>query len=154
MTSSDLTYRKTAIEGETGLGLLIALFDTLAGDLRRAAQAERHGDIGRRCRETNHALLLIAHLEECVSQSEGGELSRKLAAFYSGLKRQIINAQAKRSAVLLEDLMNDVLAVRAHWHQANAAATPRPEYVPAGSAQDSPYGGAASAGYSQVSWSA
>lgn len=154
MTFSDLTYRKTAIEGESGLGLLIALFDTLVGDLRRAAQAERDGNISKRAQEANHALLVIAHLEECVAQSEGGELSRKLTAFYIGLKRQIINAQAKRSAVLLEKLMADVLAVRAYWDQANVPATPMPEFPSSAPAQDVSYGAVAYAGFSQGSWSA
>ena len=154
MTFSDLTYRKTAIEGESGLGLLIALFDTLAGDLRRAAQAERSGDISKRCREANHAILVIAHLEECVAQSEGGELSRKLTAFYVGLKGQIINAQAQRSAVLLEKLMADVLAVRAYWDRANVPGTPIPEFASVAPAQDLSYGAVAYAGYSQGSWSA
>lgn len=154
MTFSDLTYRKTAIEGESGLGLLIALFDTLAGDLRRAAQAERDGDIGKRSREANHALLVIAHLEECVAQSEGGELSRKLTAFYVSLKGQIINAQAKRSAALLEKLMSDVLAVRTYWDQANVPATPFPEFAAAAPAQDPSYGSVAYAGSSLGSWSA
>jgi hypothetical protein len=41
MTPTDLAYRKTAVEGASGMGLLIALYDTLAGDLRRAAAAQR-----------------------------------------------------------------------------------------------------------------
>jgi len=37
MNRTDMAYRKSAVEGATGFGLLIALYDTLAGDLRRAA---------------------------------------------------------------------------------------------------------------------
>lgn len=154
MTQSDLTYRKTAIEGDSGLGLLVALFDTLAGDLRRAAQAEREGDIGKRAQEASHALLLLSHLEECVAQSEGGELSRKLNAFYGRLKGQIINAQAKRSAVLLEKLMDEVLAVRGIFQKADVQVTLVPEFAPAVPAQELSYGAVAYAGYSQGRWSA
>ena len=154
MTLSDLTYRKTAIEGDSGLGLLIALFDTLAGDLRRAAKAERDGDIGKRGREANHALLVIAHMEQCVAESSGGELARKLTAFYGSLKRQLIGAQAKRSAGLLEKLMTEVLAVRALWQRSDVPASAVPELTPSGPAQNLSYGFVAYSEQSQGSWSA
>jgi hypothetical protein len=51
MNRTDVTYRKTAAEGASGFGLLIALYDTLAGDLRRAAEAERSNDIEQRCHD-------------------------------------------------------------------------------------------------------
>ena len=54
MNRTDLAYRRTAAEAASGLGLLIALFDTLAGDLRRAAEAQRANDIERRSREARH----------------------------------------------------------------------------------------------------
>ena len=37
MNPTELAYRKTAVEGASGFGLMIALYDTLAGNLRRAA---------------------------------------------------------------------------------------------------------------------
>ena len=37
MSPTEMAYRKTAIGGASGFGLLVALYDTLAGDLRRAA---------------------------------------------------------------------------------------------------------------------
>jgi flagellin-specific chaperone FliS len=45
MSPTEMAYRKTAVGGASGFGLLIALYDTLAGDLRRAADAERANDI-------------------------------------------------------------------------------------------------------------
>ena len=51
MTRTDLAYRKTAVEGASGFGLLIALYDTLASDLRRAARSRA----GQRHREAEPA---------------------------------------------------------------------------------------------------
>ena len=65
-----LFYRKAATEGASGFGLLVGLFDTLAGDLRRAAEAQRARDIEKRCKEGNHALLVIGHLEDWVNHGE------------------------------------------------------------------------------------
>jgi flagellin-specific chaperone FliS len=115
MSPTELAYRKTAIGGASGFGLLIALCDTLAGDLRRAADAERRNNIEKRCREVNHALLVIAHLEDGLARGAGGELARQLSAFYSSLRRAVNDAQACRSPEMLEQQMNKVLNLRGVW---------------------------------------
>ena len=53
MSPTEMAYRKTAIGGASGFGLLIALYDTLAGDLRRAAEAERSSNLESRTREVD-----------------------------------------------------------------------------------------------------
>jgi flagellar protein FliS len=125
-----MAYRKTAAEGGSGLGLLIALYDTLAGDLRRAAAAERNNDIVQRAREVNHALLVIAYLEQWLSQGTGGELADQLAALYASLRRKLIEAQARRSAAILEEQMALVLQVREGWQAIELRSTPAPEILP------------------------
>ena len=117
MDSTALAYRKTAAEGASGFGMLIALYDTLAGDLRRAADAERNNDIEKRCLEVNHALLVIAHLQDWVDEESGGELSRKLIGFYSSLSQKLIEAQARRSVEMLEQQMRLVLDIRETWQE-------------------------------------
>lgn len=115
MSPTEMAYRKTAIGGASGFGLLVALYDTLAGDLRRAADAERDDDLEKRTRELTHALLVVAHLEDRVTRGSGGELADQLTGFYRSLRRKIIEAQAKRSAAILEDQMNLVLKLREAW---------------------------------------
>jgi flagellar protein FliS len=115
MSPTEIAYRKTALSGASGFGLLIALYDTLAGDLRRAAEAERANDIEKRCREANHALLVIAHLEDLIDRGPGGELAKNMKAFYASLRRKMVQAQAKRSATMLEEQMKEVLDLRAIW---------------------------------------
>ena len=117
MNRTDLAYRRTAAEAASGLGLLIALFATLAGDLRRAAEAQRANDIERRSREARHALLVIGYLEDWVARGTDGELARELIAFYSSMRRKLIEAAARKSAKLLEQQMDRVLELREHWQQ-------------------------------------
>jgi flagellar biosynthetic protein FliS len=124
MTQTDLAYRRTAAESATGLGLLISLFDTLAGDLRRAAQAQHDNDIERRCREVRHALLVIGHLESWVDRGTGGALAQELAAFYSSLRRKLIEAEAGNSSEVLERQMFRVLELREHWQQVELRTEP------------------------------
>jgi flagellar biosynthetic protein FliS len=129
MNSTDLAYRKTAVEGASGFGLLIALFDTLAGNLRRSAAAQRRNDLENRCNEAKHAIVVIGYLENCLTHSAGGELTRQLSLFYSRLRRNLIEAQAKQSAEMLEQEMAEVLRIREHWQkveQRNLATEPEP----------------------------
>lgn len=113
-----------AAEGGNGFNLLTALFDTLAGDLRRAAEAQRNQDIEKRCRETKHAFLVIGHLEEWLNSGSGGELAKQLFAFYSRLRCRLLEAQARSSAELLEQQMADVLAIREHWQKMDVRRLP------------------------------
>lgn len=115
MARTDLAYRRTAAEASSGLGLLITLYDTLAGDLRRAAEAQREEDIERRCREVRHALLIIGYLEDWINRGTGGTLAQELNAFYASLRRGLIEAQAMRSAEILEKQMGRVLELREQW---------------------------------------
>jgi len=130
MNRTDLAYRKNAAEATSGLGLLIALYDTLAGDLRRAAQAQRNGKIEHRCREIRHALLVIGYLEDWVTRGPGGSLAQELVAFYSSLRRKLIEAEAAGSPSLLEQQMDKVLDLREHWQQFEfRAESSRPEIL-------------------------
>jgi flagellin-specific chaperone FliS len=117
MNRTDMAYRKSAVEGATGFGLLIALYDTLAGDLRRAAAAQRANDIATRCRETKHALLVIAYLEDGLQRGSGGALAQVLSRFYSELRCAIINAQINQSPETLEQQMGAAIKIREHWQK-------------------------------------
>jgi flagellar protein FliS len=149
-----MAYRKSAVGGASGFGLLIALYDTLAGDLRRAADAERANDIERRCREVNHALLVVAHLEDGISRGSGGELAQQLKALYASLRRKMIEAQAMRSAEILEQQIAQVLNVRAVWQElelrSSSSTVETPSWVPASSYP----GGSQQFERSASSWSA
>lgn len=117
MRRPDLAYRKTTAEAAGGLGLLIALFDTLAGDLQRAARAQRNADVGGRCREIHHALLILGMLEDWVSRGPGGQLADELIEFYSSLRRNLISAQAGQSAEQIDQQMTRVLNLREQWQR-------------------------------------
>jgi flagellar biosynthetic protein FliS len=128
----EFTYRKTvAAASASGLGLLIGLYDTLAADLRRAAAAERDDDIELRCREVNHALTVIGHLEDWLARGPDGMLAQQLIAFYATLRRRLIEAQVKRSAELLEEQIDEILTLRGVWQGVEFKSGPSgPEILP------------------------
>ena len=63
MSTTEMTYTLSAIESASPIGLMVVLFDTLAGDLHRAVAALNRSDIETRCKELNHASLVIGQLE-------------------------------------------------------------------------------------------
>jgi flagellar protein FliS len=117
MNPTEMAYRKTAVEGASGFGLLIALYDTLAGNLRRAADAQRCNDIQKRCQEVNHVLLVIGYLEDWIDREGGGELAEKLIAFYSDMRLKMNQAQARSSVEIFEQQMELVLSIRGTWQE-------------------------------------
>ena len=121
LSETGLSYRRSAIEGARPIGLIIALFDTLVGDLRRAADALRKNDIETRCRELNHAALVLGRLDSWVDLKDGGESAHTLARFYSYLRAKMMEASATKSVSLLETQIEMILHVRSAWQLLDAS---------------------------------
>ena len=116
MNSTQMAYRKAAVEGASGFNLLLTLYDALISDLRRAADAQRSGDLQRRGREVNHALLVLGFMENWMDPNSGGELAHQLRALYSKIRFSLIPAQARQSVEMLEQYIPDLLSLRMIWH--------------------------------------
>jgi flagellar secretion chaperone FliS len=130
LSQTELSYRKSAIEGASSIGLTIALFDTLAGDLRRAAAAIRKNDIEKRCKELDHASLVVGQLESWVDKDKGGDSAQALAQFYGYLRATMMEASVTQSATLLETQIDTVLQVRSAWQKLDNAAQGPPGIPP------------------------
>jgi flagellar protein FliS len=130
MTALENAYRKTALGGASGFGLMIALYDTLAGDLRRAAEAERRNDLEERTHQIKHALSVLAHLEDWIERGTGGELAEQLKGLYRSLRCRMIEAQANRSPEMLEEDMARILEIREIWQKAEMRGSISTAHVP------------------------
>lgn len=119
--TTELTYRRSSIAGASAIGLMIALFDTLAGDLRRAATALRKNDIETRCKELNHGTLVLGQLESWVDLKNGGESAQTLSRFYAYLRAKMMEAAITKSAKLLETQIDMLLHVRSALQQLDAS---------------------------------
>lgn len=123
---TELSYRRSAIAGASPIGLVIALYDTLSGDLRRAATAIRSDDIERRCHELNHATLVLGQLENWIDKNSGEELAGNLATFYTYVRSKMLEASFKKSAAVLEEVVELVLQVRTAWQQRDSTSAQPP----------------------------
>jgi flagellar protein FliS len=125
--TTEIAYRKSSIAGASPIGLMIVLFDTLAGDLRRAGIAISQNDIEARCRELNHATLVISRLESWIDLKNGGESAQNLIHFYAHVRAKMMEAAAAKSVALLDAQIEMILHVRSAWQQLDIPTPPLPE---------------------------
>lgn len=133
MMTTELSYRQTSIAGASPIGLMIVLFDTLVGDLRRAAGALRKNDIEARCKELNHAALVIGQLESWIDLKNGGESAESLSRFYAYLRAKMLEASINKSAAVLDNQIEMILHVRSAWQQLDTSQQPTIEPQPGAS---------------------
>ena len=128
-------YQTAAVNGATQAGLLQLVYTRLAQDFLRAAEAVRQNKIGERCTASNHALLLLGHLESWIPDLGDPKLAESLAAFYAMLRASVLQLQATLDAAKFEECAQLVLQMRAAWQAkednlltaaGSVAAAPRP----------------------------
>jgi flagellar protein FliS len=125
--TTDMTYRRSSVAGASTFGLMIALFDTLVRDFQRAAAALRKNDIETRCRELNHAALVVGQLESWVDLEKGGQSAESLTRFYRNLRAKMIEASATKSGKVLEEQIEAILHVRSAWQKLDSTPQEEPD---------------------------
>lgn len=118
MNKSSLSaYRISAIEGATHLDVLLACYDALAEDIRLAGEASAVGDIATRCRYTQHAILVLGHLQDWIPLLGNATLEESLAAFYEYLRKELLRLQSSVRQPEFVSLAMKVCETRAVWQQ-------------------------------------
>jgi flagellar biosynthetic protein FliS len=115
--TAPLAYRRASLQHASVVGLVIALHDTLIGNLQRAAVAIDEGKIQTRCDELSHGFKVLTQLDAMLDMKNGGETAIKIRTFYNHLRRQMLNAQFKLDSGILYSQVKAVLDVRAAWQQ-------------------------------------
>jgi flagellar protein FliS len=118
---ASLEYRRAATQQASVVGLVIALHDTLIGDLRRAAEAMEKNDIETRCGQLIHGFKVLQQLEAMLDMENGGETAVNVRRFYTHVRGQMLAAQFKLSPELLHDQIRVVLEVRQAWQTLDSA---------------------------------
>lgn len=125
-TNPGFAYRLAAASGASPLRLVILLYEQAIEDLHRALAALSAGDVERRTREINHAILVLAHLQATLDKDAGGEVAANLDRFYSQVRQSLVDAQFQQSAAVLQEQIAMLHHVYDAWLQVEKAATPAP----------------------------
>lgn len=112
---SDVAYRTASASGATHIGLLLLVYDALASDFQKASGAVSRGDIAARCLYSNHALLLLGHLEEWCVLLNDESLATSLKSFYGHLRVNLLQYQTKGTPQDFSGLAIVVAETRAVW---------------------------------------
>jgi flagellar protein FliS len=123
MSNTEMCYRKTAVEGASPIGLMIALLDALVCDFRLAASALRKNDIETRCKELNHAALVLGRLESWLDLKNGGESAQNLSRFYAYLRAKMMEASVNKNPAVLDAQIEMIVHVRSAWQQLDVQET-------------------------------
>lgn len=126
-------YQQSSARGASAVGLIVALYDTILRDFRRALEAFDAGNVEIRVSELNHALTVIAHLKNVLDHEKGGEAAAYFARFYEVTRRMIVDVNLAKNRSSLLDLIDLYTSLRQAWQEADrqlsfgppAAAAPR-----------------------------
>jgi flagellar protein FliS len=116
-----LQYRRASTQQASVVGLVIALHDTLIGDLTRAAEAMDKNDIPTRCNQLIHGFKVLTQLEAMLDMNGGGEAAINLSRFYTHVRGQMLAAQFKLDSSVLRTQIRIVIEVREAWQQVDSA---------------------------------
>ena len=115
--NNENAYRSAAASGATHIGLLMLVYDALAVDLLGIGEAIQRGDVQERCRKSNHAFLLLAHLESWIQLLDDPRLATSLQHFYGHLRASIVHLQSSRDRNDCDHLAKQVCETRAVWQK-------------------------------------
>src|ERR1700743_884567 len=104
-----MNYASESATGLSPIGLVVRLYENIVSDLGRAVLALRESDVEKRTSHLQHALLLIAHLQNALDKENGGDSARLLERFYMLARKRIVEAQAAQSIEMMEEISRDFL---------------------------------------------
>jgi flagellar protein FliS len=110
-------YRWAGVHTAGAIGRIVALYDAIVESLRRAAEAARRSDVEVRAQQAGRALELIAVLEAGLDDVRGGQVARRLHAFYAIARARILQASLQDSAEGFEQQMRLFASMREAWHE-------------------------------------
>jgi len=107
-------YRQSEIS-DNPIHLVVLLYDQLLRDIQRALDAFQRHDIPGRCRELDHALVVLGQLQGTLNLEQGGEAAANLDRFYNLIRDSLVRASVDGSPELLKHQWQNILGVREAW---------------------------------------
>ncbi len=114
-TNAALAYQQSSARTATPVGQVVALYDTILRDLRRAKEAQGGGNVEKRVFELNHALAVIGHLRSVLDHERGGEAAKRLERFYEVTHAMILQASISPERGTTNKLIQLYSSLRQAW---------------------------------------
>ena len=130
MMTADQAYRRQAAQSVTPLHLVVALYEQLVADLRRALAAHQSGQIEARAHEIDHALVVLGYLQGTLDMDRGGEVAANLEQFYNLLRASLLRADPLTFPAVIDKQISNLLLLREAWAQLDAGLPPQIAHLP------------------------
>lgn len=111
-------YRQYALDGASGVELVVALYDGMIRFLYAACEAVDRGDEDGRRTAVKRAMDIILHLQSRLRSDVGGKPAQALSEFYASIFAQILQASHANSRQKFLYVIGCVRTVRDAWRQA------------------------------------
>jgi flagellar protein FliS len=111
-------YGQYALEGASGVELVIALYDGIIRFLYAACEAVDRRDEDARRAAVKRAMDIILHLQSRLRSDVGGKPAQALSEFYASIFAQILQASQAASRQKFLHTIGCVRTVRDAWRQA------------------------------------
>jgi len=137
-------YQEGATRGATQIELVIFLYEAAIQDMRSALLAVQAGDIETRCAKVSHALLILQQLQGTLDFARGGKAAKQFESFYNLVRANLLQAQVRNSADLIQQQIACMSEVRDSWRRARQileAGSRQATTVPATAMQEMPEAG-------------
>jgi flagellar protein FliS len=128
---SAFAYHQNTAIGASPVGQVVALYDAILRDLRRASAAIEASQIEKRCNAINHALTVIGELQGVLDFERGGEVARHLNSFYNVTRAKVTHAGVTSALDELKELIGMFTRMRAAWSKVErtvGTSEPPPEF--------------------------
>lgn len=123
-SSSASTYFQNNAFGASAVGQVVALYDTILRDLRRALDAIADNDIERRVNSANHAIMVVGELQGVLDFERGGEPAKHLNSFYNISRALIIKACVHSERQQFEKVAEMFTTLRVAWSHVERTIAP------------------------------
>jgi flagellar secretion chaperone FliS len=108
-------YQQSSARSATPVGQVVALYDTILRDFRRANEAHAAGNVEKRVFELNHALTVIGHLRSVLDHERGGEATKRLERFYEVTHAMVVQASVSGATIDVNKLIELYSSLREAW---------------------------------------
>jgi flagellar protein FliS len=110
-------YQARAIEGASGVELVVALYDGIISFMNHAIVAVERGDISQRRIAVKRAMDIVIHLQATLKMDIGGEPAKALSEFYVAMFALMLQGSQANSSEKFEQVIACVRNVRGAWRQ-------------------------------------
>lgn len=117
----------TTVDGASPHKLILMLYDGLIRQLRLAKAHMQNGDLGNKASCVSKAISIIDQgLRASLDDDKGGEIATRLRALYDYAERQLVHANARNDAAVIDEVIALFEPLRAAWHGIGAQVDPGP----------------------------